>query len=272
MTTPTPITPPSLQDLEATRIAAGVQTLLDNAKRLGLTWQLILGTIVDGSNTSRMTLTIDGDTQTQLAAVSMIGELAIGQRVYLIQVPPSGLFVAGVVGSNLNDVPFYAARQTLTSTTASVTFTLPTTLRSFHILYSARSDAAINVLVPYLRINGDSSANYHYQYQQVSNTTFTGIAAQSQTQANVGLLTGSPPGARFFGSGEIVVTGWDTYATRNVSWTFVAQGLGLNVSNFVSNAGGGAYSGTGPYKGIVLLPSSGNFVSGSDFQILGQYA
>jgi hypothetical protein len=78
-------------------ISAGGKAIVDNAKRLGMTWTLRLATIVDVTE-GAVTGIYDGDT-VAIDMVSMIGPLAVGQRVYVVQVPPSGNFILGLIAT-----------------------------------------------------------------------------------------------------------------------------------------------------------------------------
>lgn len=102
MTTATP--PPSNPaDNIPTLIDASVQALLNNANRLGLTWNMAIATITMGTNPQSVRGLIDGDSAPILMK-SMIGEIAANTRVYVIQVPPGNNYVAGLVvdpGPNL---------------------------------------------------------------------------------------------------------------------------------------------------------------------------
>lgn len=77
-------------------VGVGVQALADNADRLGLTWQLRLGTLVERG--ASPTVHMDGDDDsTVIGAVPMAGNPGIGQRVYVILAPPGGAFLVGQV-------------------------------------------------------------------------------------------------------------------------------------------------------------------------------
>lgn len=91
MTTPTPADP---AQVAPSLIGTGIDAMVQNAGRLGLTWGLLLATVIDGTNPNDVTAKCDGDTE-GLTMVSMVGTLSQGERVYVIQVPPSGLFVVG---------------------------------------------------------------------------------------------------------------------------------------------------------------------------------
>lgn len=92
----TQVPPPDpAQDAPAI-ITSSTSALVDNASRLGLTWDLLLATVIEGEDPSNIKATCDGDT-TLLSMVSMVGRLDINERVYALKVPPSGLFVIGRV-------------------------------------------------------------------------------------------------------------------------------------------------------------------------------
>lgn len=85
MTTPT-----------ATAADATVAAVQDQASPLGLAWQVKLGTVNDGSDPASVTVQMDGDQAAVLVnATSMVGQLVPGERVYLIEVPPAGLYITG---------------------------------------------------------------------------------------------------------------------------------------------------------------------------------
>lgn len=103
------------------QVSAGVQALKDNADRLGLTWQLRLGTVTDRGVSDKVQL--DGD-DTAIGAVPIVGNPAIGQRVYVVSVPPGGSFMIGQVAmweTGANAITFASA----TSFTQVITFNRP---------------------------------------------------------------------------------------------------------------------------------------------------
>jgi hypothetical protein len=72
-----------------------VQSLQDNSERLGLTWEIRLGTVTDNSP---IRVQFDSDTGTAADAsgvTTMIGPVYVGQRVYVISVPPAGNYIIG---------------------------------------------------------------------------------------------------------------------------------------------------------------------------------
>ncbi len=76
-------------------LTAAAQQVVADARRLGLTWTLQNATVVTASPIG---LQMDGDIVT-IAAISMIGPIGVGLRVYVIQVPPGGNYIVGYVGA-----------------------------------------------------------------------------------------------------------------------------------------------------------------------------
>jgi hypothetical protein len=72
-------------------IGVGAQALVRNADRLGLTWTIALATIFRDDPLEAI---YDGDS-VPIGMISMIGVVLVGQRVYVIKVPPSGNFICG---------------------------------------------------------------------------------------------------------------------------------------------------------------------------------
>lgn len=94
MTEPDPTLPEvSPEDQSAAVIGA----LKNRARELGLTWDVKLATVVDGGNAAAVLATYDNDT-VPIAMVSMVGALGVDQRVYVLDIPPSGNFITGTVG------------------------------------------------------------------------------------------------------------------------------------------------------------------------------
>lgn len=76
-------------------VSAAVQEMLSQSRNLGLTWSLRIATV---DTTTPLIIIFDGDTN-QVSAVSMIGSLAVNQRVYVLLIPPAGTFVVGTTSA-----------------------------------------------------------------------------------------------------------------------------------------------------------------------------
>jgi hypothetical protein len=97
----------------------GTRSIVENAKRLGLTWNLRMGTVTEATTSSRVQVRMDGDDLSITVTSMVAGTLFIGDRVYVISVPPGGNFIVGIV------TRFFPGQRIATSkiTTNSGTFT-----------------------------------------------------------------------------------------------------------------------------------------------------
>lgn len=162
-------------------------------------------------------------------------------------------------------------RQTLGGTAASVTFSsIPSNLRSLRIKYTARGDAAATHALITLRINGSASAVYSYQLAQFSNTGSTISTAVNATAFRISSIPCANTTAGVFGLGTVDIVGWDSPHANHLGLS--GRGDLLATANFIIELNGGTYPTAGPYTALTLLPSNGNFVAGSSFEITGEYS
>ena len=88
------MTAPEMEEAWPQLFRAGARALVENARRLGLTWRLTLGTVTAATNTDQLEVRLDGDTES-ITVLSMIGSHPIGARVYVISIPPAGNYCIG---------------------------------------------------------------------------------------------------------------------------------------------------------------------------------
>lgn len=158
-------------------ISVGARAIVDSANRLGLTWRLRVGTVVEtGANP---TVVLDGDEQ-PIGVVPMSGNPAADSRVYVITVPPSGNFIVGQVAWWETDTELVTF-VTQTSVTQAVTFDRPF-LVAPHVFTNIDSAAA-------------ATAQWHSRASSITTTGFTlflfrgqGAAANSWTNVPVSWL------------------------------------------------------------------------------------
>lgn len=86
--------PLSGRDLPIKEIA---NALAERAGELGLTWRLVPATVSAPGPGGVMRVTLDGDT-VPIDAVTMIGRLPVGARVFVIMSPPAGVHIVGFLG------------------------------------------------------------------------------------------------------------------------------------------------------------------------------
>lgn len=78
--------------------AALISALMAEAGRLGIAWELRTGTVVNGATRSRVIVIDDSDsTSVQTPMFSMVGNLLVGQRVYILKIAPAGQYVVGII-------------------------------------------------------------------------------------------------------------------------------------------------------------------------------
>ncbi len=84
---------------EAEEIGVGIEALVDTFRRMGLMWRLLPATVfADDTNTPSSTkITLDGDTD-PTRAISMVGLVPQGARVFVMVVPPAGNYIVGRSG------------------------------------------------------------------------------------------------------------------------------------------------------------------------------
>jgi hypothetical protein len=114
-----------------------VQELKKRAVELGLSWQFLTGTIT----TTNMVM-VDSDT-VPVPCVSLSGAHPEGTRVGLIRIPPSGLYVIGVIDSAEEQV--VVARGTAEVTALLALSTTPTALTGGSVTVTAPSSVYYEV-------------------------------------------------------------------------------------------------------------------------------
>lgn len=218
--------------------------------------------LVGGLYTSALGSILPVNSQTERDALSSYDGLSVYRR------DNDWLEINNGVG--WQQVTPYRARQTLSGSAATVTFSsIPSTLRSLRLRWTARSDNAVNAQFISIQVNGNSGANYSYEFVQGNNTTASANNGVAQTGGVVGLMVGASASAGVFSSGAIDVIGWDNQHASSLGWNFMSQALGTGVANFFTMNGGGNASVAGPYTSVTILPQAGNFITGSDFQLEG---
>ena len=83
-----------------TDTAALIQTVKDNARRLGLAWDVTMAQVsnIGGADPTNVSVIFDSDSDSgavTAGVISMIGVLAPGERVYVMTVPPAGNYIIG---------------------------------------------------------------------------------------------------------------------------------------------------------------------------------
>lgn len=82
-----------------------VKGIVSEAQRLGLIWGLRPATVNAGKVPGAFTITYDGDGDGEpIPAVSWIGPLPAGFRVWAVSIPPGGTYVVGILNDGFHAV------------------------------------------------------------------------------------------------------------------------------------------------------------------------
>lgn len=84
---------------EADAAAATAQAIVKNADRLGLVWNLRNATVIQTATPPDAVPAIYDNDSAIIGMTSLVGPLFAGMRVWVIEVPPSGNYIVGVVNS-----------------------------------------------------------------------------------------------------------------------------------------------------------------------------
>lgn len=102
--------------------ATSASAAVENAARLGLTWRILTATIIDGTTTMNVLVTIDGDVESQLTrAISLIGPLSDGERVTVLVTPPQGVYIIGTYGPRISPLSYIDEITRITAVTGITT-------------------------------------------------------------------------------------------------------------------------------------------------------
>ena len=161
------------------------------------------------------------------------------------------------------------ASNTLSSSAASVTFSsIPNTYTDLLVKVSARSDFAGSIYRGFfIRYNGSSATNYSY-------TQLYGDGASGASQNNTGIgqldvfrsITAATATSNTFGNLEIYIPNYNSSANKTAG-AFGAHETNGTTAYISANAF--LRSVADAITSLDLLPSGGNFVSGSSFFLYG---
>lgn len=156
-------------------ISLGAQAVVKGARRLGLTWRLQIGTVVTNNP---LTVACDGDA-TAISMVSVCGFRQVGDRVYVLAVPPAGSYVIG----STSEPHIEAGTTPVMVTPAGTTFTQAV---AFNDLFLTVPSVTIN-----LASGAGETAQWHVRAINITTTGFTiflfktsGVAANAWASDN----------------------------------------------------------------------------------------
>lgn len=240
---------PDAGDLEVARIKA----LQENADRLGLIWRLRPATVVGSVTNSadRAAVVIDGDVSRDpvpIDAVSMIGPLQPGARVYVITSPPAGNHIVGRVNAALAVTSMDANRTGGGDATGAITTTevaIPSANYAEEPLFSFAGNSVFRVIVTFLLVATVEPDTFNLRVRKGAATITGTLLANWQRNAYggnngenlsfIGYFTNTGPSVvqsklslsaiRVAGSGSIFLYGPVTVAIENMGSTANLPGL-----------------------------------------------
>lgn len=235
-------------------IGVGAKALVKNAQRLGLTWQMKTATVTTVGENDTATAVYDGDTN-PIDMYTMVGVLVEGDRVYAIQVPPSGNYIVGIIADQT--ARLWATRTQLGATSTIINITVPPNVTALDIDWTLRDTlggfAAANLLV---RVNNDSTANYAYRYIEATNVAaLAQIQAFGVTAGRAGTYATGGAAATRFGNGRITFPAWNDPHNGQLGYVFTSS-FENAANNGWYNTGGGFYGIVGPYTLVSLIPQA----------------
>jgi hypothetical protein len=177
---------------------------------------------------------------------------------------PLGILSAAGAGAETYEL---ISTTVLGGTAASVTFS---SLGDYSSIYkhlevrlvarSSRADSADAVII---RLNGDTGSNYAYHRLIGEGSGVFSGGATSTSSPQIGAVTASLDPANSFGS--MVISILDTYSTtKNKTMRSLNGATGILVGLYSA-----LHISTSATSSVQLLPSSGNFVTGSRFSLYG---
>lgn len=120
-----------------------VQSIKDNAQRLGLVWTLSYALVNNGDDPTNVQATFDGPQATdmpQTPIISLIGRVGEAVRVAVISVPPAGQYIIGTIGTGTPGLIVEASATASTGSIGAETAVLTTVSKPFYAgrCYEAR--------------------------------------------------------------------------------------------------------------------------------------
>lgn len=142
--------------MTAPGIDATTVALIEQARRLGLTWTLTPATVsTDSSDVMNVQVLIDGSPLNATRAISLIGQLVTGMRVMVASVPPQGNYIIGFYGSGGQWTEWTPTFTNLTvgDGTVQAWYRLQGAALDFHLLFELGATSAVGTgptfTVPY---------------------------------------------------------------------------------------------------------------------------
>lgn len=157
------------------------------------------------------------------------------------------------------------------SAAASAAFSsIPTYLKRLSVSMRARSTQATGFVSAGIQVGGDTSASYKSLWHYLQNGGATGGATLTAATSSAfgGYLPGASASAGLFGTSVVDLTGWDK-PSGNCLGVQAVGGFYDSASLYINARGTGEYIGSSSYNSLTIVPSSGSWDVGSEFELIG---
>lgn len=144
---------------------------------------------------------------------------------------------------------------------------IPSYLRELRVTITARGDTGALGIDVGIQINGAASNLYRFQHRYLQNGVVGTVQNVNSPHFRFGTVSAASAAAGVFGEATAEIVGWDNpHATY---LTMKGHGGYLDVTGHVLGDTIGAASVAGPYTSLTVIPATGNFVAGSQFNLTG---
>lgn len=163
------------------------------------------------------------------------------------------------------------ADSTLVGSVAAFDFTsVPATFAHLLLMLYLRCDDVATITGANIRFNGDTGANYDFQYASGSAAAVTATESFGATAGQCGLAPAASAAANLFGVAYVFIPHYAA-ALNNKAWKFqTITKFGTASGNITTREGGGFWRSSAAINQVTVVDSGGgNFVAGSRATLLG---
>lgn len=232
-------------------------------------------------STNHMAITLDPDGIYGAPEIAYITSLTVGAtsatilrgqegttaRAHLIDTP----WVHAPTVADYNAGAVQIAKTTLGAAAASISFTnIPPIYTNLLLVVMARGVLAAATDALRVQFNGDTAANYDYEWMRANATTVTAGEGVGQTSAYAGDIAAASASSNLPGTVTILIPGY-LVTSFNKVWT--SQGFltaGYGTGNFYSKSAGGAWRSGAAITRVDVFAGGGNLDIGSVATLYGE--
>ncbi len=167
-------------------------------------------------------------------------------------------------------IPVVLGNTTLGANAASIDFTgIPPDWAHLLVVAYLRGDVGAVATPINVRFNSDTGNNYDRQYDLGTGSTASAGESFAQTWAQVGNCAGGNAGANLFGALTLDIPFYSQASNNKVISSSWAGKWGTSSGNMESGMMSAFWRSSAAITTVSLMPTSGNFVSGSRVTLYG---